>query len=171
MVAPDFKVVLLTRHIALRKVSSSITVKLVKDTLEVVHSFLKKRWHIKKPRIAVASVNPHAGVDTFLEKEEVCLKRAMKMCNIAVVGPFPLDTLFLKDKRKSFDCIIAPYHDAAMTPFKMLCFHNGVNLTCGLPIIRTSPAHGVAFDLMRKGKEPMHSSMLAAIKLAYSLSL
>jgi 4-hydroxythreonine-4-phosphate dehydrogenase len=125
---------------------------------------------IKKPKIVISSFNPHAGIDTFLGKEEKIIKSAMNKCEHKIYGPYPADTLFLKNKIKDYDCIICLYHDQAMIPFKLLSFKQGVNLTIGLPIIRTSPAHGVAFDLIRKAKRPLHHSMLEAIKLSAKLS-
>lgn len=171
MTAEKLRIALLTRHIPLRRAPNSITKKLVTDTIRVIHHFLKEKMKIRKPKIGFSSMNPHAGINTFLGREESIIKEAIGGCGLRVDGPYPADTLFLKDKVKHFDCIIVCYHDAGMIPFKLLSFKTGVNLTLGLPIIRTSPAHGVAFDLMRKRRKPLHSSMAAAIKLAHKLSL
>jgi 4-hydroxythreonine-4-phosphate dehydrogenase len=170
MVAGKLRIVLLTRHISLAKVSDMITQDLITDTLQTVTKFLSQRYHIKKPRIAFASINPHASEHTFLGKEEKMMKTVIKRHAQYAFGPYPADTLFLPQNRFQYDCIITAYHDAAMIPFKLLSFMDGVNVTCGLPIIRTSPAHGVAFDLMKKRIAPQYSGMLAAIKLAYQLS-
>jgi len=171
MACGSFRVVLLTRHIKLIDVPKAITKKLVRSSLTLVYDFLKNTYKIASPEIVLASLNPHAGLDTFLEREEKTMLSAIKTCKFKVSGPYPGDTLFLKNKIKKFDCIIVGYHDAAMIPFKMSSFSDGVNVTIGLPIVRTSPAHGTAFDLMRKRKKPMHNSMLAAIKLACKLSV
>ncbi len=167
----NFRVVLLTRHIPLKDVPGAIKRKLIKDTVLMVYSSLKRLFKIKKPRIVFASLNPHAGVDTFFGKEEKIIKDVIESMGFKIEGPYPSDTLFVKSRIINYDCIIACYHDQAMIPFKLLSFKKGVNLTLGLPIIRTSPAHGTAFDLMRSGRTPMHSSMVSAIKLAEKLSL
>ena len=171
MVSDIMRVVLLTRHVPLKKVSTMITKSRIEDTIFTVCSFLKKKFKIRDPRIAFVSFNPHAGKDTFLGKEERVIHHVINKYRKGFYGPYPADTIFLKNKINDYDCIIACYHDQAMIPFKLLSFENGVNVTAGLPIIRTSPDHGVAFDLMRNKKNPLHSSMLAAIKLAYKLSL
>lgn len=171
MVSQNLKVVLLTRHIPLRDVAGKLRKKLVFDTLTLIYSFLKNTFKIKKPKIALASLNPHAGIHTFLEREEKIIRQAIKEFEEPVYGPYPADTLFLKDRITEYDCIICIYHDQAMIPFKLLSFKKGVNVTVGLPIVRTSPSHGVAFEVMRKKKEPFYSSMAEAIKLAYRLSL
>ncbi|MCM8823252.1 MAG: 4-hydroxythreonine-4-phosphate dehydrogenase PdxA [Candidatus Omnitrophica bacterium] len=171
MVSPLLKVVLLTRHILLREVSNKLNYDDIKDNLELIYDFLQKKFKIKNPKVVFASFNPHAGIDTFLEREEKIIKQAIEGFGKPVYGPYPADTMFLRNKLKKFDCVIALYHDQAMIPFKLLSFDKGVNLTIGLPIIRTSPAHGVAFDLMRKKIAPSHLSMLEAIKLSSVLSL
>ncbi|MFH1768544.1 MAG: 4-hydroxythreonine-4-phosphate dehydrogenase PdxA [Candidatus Omnitrophota bacterium] len=170
MVHDSFRVVLLTRHVLTRQVSAMITKELVFHTADLVGDFLRKSFKIKKPAIVMASFNPHAGVDTFLAKEEETIAAGIKESRYKISGPYPADTVFLPDRIFSYDCAIACFHDQAMIPFKLLSIKKGVNLTVGLPIIRTSPSHGVAFDLIRKGKTPFHSSMREAIGLAYNLS-
>ena len=171
MVDGNFRVLLLTRHIPLRDVPGAIRHSLVRNTLLLAQRSLKHTFNIKKPKIVFASLNPHAGVNTFLEKEERVIRNAIRDFKHGAKGPYPADTLFLANKIKEYDCIIACYHDQAMIPFKLLSFKNGVNLTLGLPVIRTSPAHGTAFDLMRRDKKPLHYSMVSAIKLAERLSI
>ncbi len=171
MTAKKLRLLLLSRHIPLREVSGSIKKKSVIDSISLVYSYLHNQCRIKKPRIALASLNPHAGVNTFLEKEEKILLAARNEFKNTIYGPYPADTIFIKENLKNFDCVICPYHDQGMIPFKLLAFREGVNVTLGLPIIRTSAAHGVAFDLMRQGKKPFTSSMLAAVKLALALSI
>ncbi len=171
MVDGNFRVVLATRHIPLRDVPSAITKRLMQNTLKLTHKSLKDIFHIRNPRIAVASLNPHAGVDTFLGKEELLVKDAIDTLPFKVYGPYPSDTLFLLYRRNKYDCVIACYHDQAMIPFKLLSFKKGVNVTLGLPIIRVSPAHGTAFDIVRERKIPSHYSMFSAFNIAEKLSL
>jgi len=170
MTSKQLRVLLLTRHLPLRLVSSAIQRQGVLDSISLVYSCLKGQYKIKSPKIALVSANPHAGIDTFLEKEEKKLLAAKLAFKKPIYGPYPADTIFINDNLKKYDCIICPYHDQAMIPFKLLSLKNGVNLTLGLPILRTSPAHGVAFDLMRQRKNPFSSSMTEAIKLVLRLS-
>ncbi len=170
MVSKKVRIVLVTRHIPLRDVPQAITSSVLKDTINLVYKFLKEKFSIAHPRIVCASLNPHAGIDTFLDKEERRILSAIRKLKHHVYGPYPADTLFIPERLKEYDCVIALYHDQAMVPFKLLSFKDGVNLTVGLPIIRTSPAHGVAFDLMRNNREPSSSSMISACKLAYRIS-
>ncbi|UCG35761.1 MAG: 4-hydroxythreonine-4-phosphate dehydrogenase PdxA [Candidatus Omnitrophota bacterium] len=171
MVSPELKVVLGTRHIPLRKVCASIQTKNIIKTLNLVHSSLLKMFKIKNPKIALVSINPHAGINTHLEKEERIMLDTLKRVNAKIFGPFPADTIFIEQNLKKYDCLVCFYHDQAMIPFKLLSIKEGVNLTLGLPIIRTSPAHGVAFDVMKAGKKPFSSSMVAAIRLALKLQV
>ncbi len=171
MTAASFKVVLATRHISLREVSVSLRKNDIYQLLCLVHKSLRRQFKLNCPRIALCAVNPHAGVNTFLEREEKILINACRRFKGIVSGPYPADTIFTKQNLKHYDCVICTYHDQAMIPFKLLFFHKGVNLTLGLPIIRTSPAHGVAYDILQQGKKPFHSSMLEAIALALKLSL
>jgi 4-hydroxythreonine-4-phosphate dehydrogenase len=170
MAAKKLRVLLLSRHIPLREVSYSIKKKTIIDSISLVDSFLRNQCKIKKPRIVLASLNPHAGVNTFMEEEEKKLLAAKEKFKKTIYGPYPADTIFVRKNLNNYDCIICPYHDQAMIPFKLLALKDGVNVTLGLPIIRTSPAHGVAFDLMQRGRKPFSSSMLAAVKLALALS-
>ena len=135
---------------------------------------LSKVFGIQNPKIAVASLNPHGGEDTLLGKEEKrvilpAIHRARRK-GIQVFGPFPPDTLFFKAKESNlFDGIVVMYHDQGLIPLKLVCFGNSVNLTLGLPIIRTSVDHGTAYDISGKGiANP--SSLWEAVKLAAELS-
>ena len=170
MASKSLNVILLSRHIPLRDVAFSINKKIVHDALSLAYSALKKQFKIKNPKIVFVSVNPHAGLDTFLDSEEKKIVEAIREFKAKVYGPYPCDTIFAKEKLKNYDCIICAYHDQGMIPFKILSFYDGVNVTLGLPIIRTSPAHGTAFDLMKTGKKPSSLSMEAAIKMALKLS-
>ena len=169
MASPSLKVVLLTRHISLREVPFSLREKDIYNLLYLVDRSLRYQFKVRNPRIVFCAVNPHAGVNTFLEREEKKIIAAKIKFKKPVYGPYPADTIFTKKSLKQYDCVICAYHDQAMIPFKMLSFRDGVNITLGLPIVRTSPAHGVAYDLVKKGKRPFHSSMAEAIKLALKI--
>ena len=171
MCSEKMRAVLFTRHIPLRQVSDFIKPAALNTTFSLVYSSLQKIFKIRNPRVAVVSLNPHAGVNTFLEKEEKTIIKTMKKSRHRFFGPFPSDTVFVPQNAKQYDCIICLYHDQAMIPFKLLSMKNGVNLTLGLPVIRTSPAHGVAYDIIKKGKLPFASSMRAAIELALKLKV
>ena len=171
MTSHKIKTVLFTRHVPLSKVSALMKEKDLSAVIRLVYDFLRKSFKIKSPKIAFASFNPHAGVDTFLWKEEKAIVSAIKKSGRKVFGPYPADTIFMENNLKKYDCIICPYHDQAMIPFKMLSFKEGVNLTLGLPVVRTSPAHGTAFDLVKSKKTPLSSSMIHALKLALRLSI
>ena len=169
MMVGRIKVVPFTRHIPLRDVSKNISKKDLVKLINLVYESLKEKFGIKRPKVALASINPHAGVNTFLDKEEKIMVSAIEECKNAE-GPYPADSLFSLKNLKKFDCIICGYHDQAMIPFKIFSFEKGVNLTLGLPIIRTSPAHGVAFEAIRRGQSLFFTSMLEAIKLAVKLA-
>lgn len=170
MVSSSLKVILLTRHICLRDVSVFLRKKDIYDLLCLVYKSLQRQFKLKSPRIAFCAMNPHAGLNTFLEDEEKKIIQAKEKFKWLTFGPYPADTIFTKENLKQYDCIICAYHDQAMIPFKLLSFRTGVNVTLGLPIVRTSPAHGVAYDIVKKGKAPFFSSMFEAIKLAAKLS-
>ncbi|MBN3040815.1 MAG: 4-hydroxythreonine-4-phosphate dehydrogenase PdxA [Candidatus Omnitrophica bacterium] len=169
MFSKELKVVLLTRHVPLRDVPKMLDCQNINKTILLAKRFFDHNLNVKNPRIAVASFNPHAGKNTFLEKEEKIIVLALGKKNNNVFGPFAADTLFVKENIAKFDCIIALYHDQAMIPFKLLSLRHGVNITLGLPVIRTSPAHGVAYDLIAKGQKPFSSSMIQAVELSLKL--
>ncbi|MBU2103326.1 MAG: 4-hydroxythreonine-4-phosphate dehydrogenase PdxA [Candidatus Omnitrophota bacterium] len=171
MMSGKLKIILFTRHCALRKVSALITREALCLALRQVRQELIKLFNINRPRIVVASFNPHAGINTFLEREETIVRDAIHKSACGATGPFPADTLFLHRNINRYDCIVCLYHDQAMIPFKLLSFRDGVNVTLGLPVIRTSPAHGTAFDLVRQRIAPSWTSMAQAIKIAARLSL
>jgi len=171
MVSSRLRTVLLTRHILLKEVGKRLNINNLADTFFLVCSSLERAFGIKRPKVAVAAVNPHAGINTYLAREEQIIKKAILKSHLSIEGPYPADTLFIKSNLEKFDCIFCTYHDQGMVPFKLLSFQDGVNLTLGLPIIRTSPAHGVAYDLMRSGKTPSHLSMVEAIRLAIRLKI
>lgn len=170
MFSQKISTVLLTRHIQLKKVSDALNKDFVLNTVNLTYSFFRNQLKIDKPSIVLASVNPHAGIDTFMEAEEKTIKAAIDESKKNIYGPYPADSLFTKDNLKKFDCIITSYHDQGMIPFKLLSFSSGVNITLGLPIIRTSPDHGVAYNLVKNNPENIfHSSMEEAVKRALEL--
>lgn len=158
------RVVLLTRHIPIRDIDFFLNSDNIRFTVETVIKYLNSLG-IARPKIAFCSLNPHAGIETFLEKEEELIISAVKPIEhlFKMIGPYPSDTLF--SNSKEYDLIVAVYHDQAMIPFKLLEFQTGVNVTLGLPFIRTSPAHGTAFNLVEETGKIDSSSMVHAIKM------
>ena len=171
MVSDKLKVVLLTRHIPLNRVSSQINAQGFARSIDLVYTALRDLFRIRSPKLALTSINPHAGLATYLDKEEREMAKAIAQSGRAVTGPLPADSIFTPDQLKKFDCVLCAYHDQGMIPFKLLSFAHGVNLTIGLPVIRTSPSHGVALDIIRRNRQPFSTSMTAAIELARQLSL
>jgi 4-phospho-D-threonate 3-dehydrogenase / 4-phospho-D-erythronate 3-dehydrogenase len=172
-VGGKLKVMLATIHIPLKNVAPLITREEILDAIFVAHRTMNIHFGIKKPRIAVCGLNPHAGEDGLFgteEKEHIipAIKKAVSQ-KIRVEGPFPADTLFWKAKEGEFDIVIAMYHDQACIPFKTLYFDKGVNTTLGLPFIRTSPDHGTAFDIAGMNQADP-SAMIEAIKLAVKMA-
>ncbi len=172
-VAPGCKTVILTRHIPLKDVPSAVTQRKVLDAIELVHTALKNQFHITSPKIAVCGLNPHAGENGLIGSEDMtrilpAVKKAQKK-GWTVRGPFAADTLFCPSNARKFDALIAMYHDQGLIPVKSLYFDKLVNLTIGLPFIRTSPAHGTAFDIAGQGLAKPHS-MRAAVRLAAELA-
>jgi len=173
LVGGPLRIILVTIHTSLKKVSSLITkdkilksIRLAKRTCDMLG--------IKAPRIAIAGLNPHAGEAGLFGDEEIkkivpAVKEALKE-GIRVSGPYPPDTVFHKAYKGEIDIIVCMYHDQGLIPLKMIAFHEGVNLTVGLPIIRTSPDHGTAYDIAWKGVANP-SSMIEAIKLAAKLKI
>ena len=172
-VAHDLKMILVTRHIPLKAVSRAINAKNVHEAIELLYLALKKYFRIIRPRIAVCGLNPHAGEAGTIGKEEkqkiIPAIQKAKEEGIKIFGPFSSDTLFVPQFSKEYDGIVAMYHDQGLIPLKALYFSSLVNLTVGLPFIRTSPAHGTAFNIAGCNKADP-SSMIEAIKLAVQLS-
>ncbi|MDP2654522.1 MAG: 4-hydroxythreonine-4-phosphate dehydrogenase PdxA [Candidatus Omnitrophota bacterium] len=172
-VSRGLRTLIVTRHIALKDVAGVIRPDNVYRAILMAHQSLKKYFKIARPRIAVCGLNPHAGEGGQIGREDrtrilPAVQRA-RARGIQATGPWAADTLFTDDKRKSYDIVIAMYHDQGLIPVKTLYFRNVVNLTVGLPFIRTSPAHGTAFDIAGKNKADP-SSMKAAIRLAAELA-
>ena len=172
-VGPKFRIIIATRHIPLKKVPSAINARNIFETLQLTHQALKHLFHIPHAAIGVCGLNPHAGERGRMgEEEKTKIIPAIKKANrlgIRVTGPFAADTLFIMNRYQKFDAIVAIYHDQGLIPIKTLFFTRLVNLTIGLPFIRTSPAHGTAFDIAGKNKANP-GSMVEAIKLAIDLS-
>src|SRR2546430_8246413 len=172
-IAANLRVVLLSTHVPLSEAISLVRRERIEKTIRLTDRELR-RWGIERPRIAVAALNPHGAEGGLFGIEEVSeMNPAVEACrmvdNINVRGPFSADTIFLRASRGEFDAVVACYHDQAMIPVKALSFGEAVNVTLGLPFIRTSVDHGTAFDIAGKGIAE-HSSMMAAIKLAAELS-
>jgi len=167
------RVVPLTIHMPLAAVPAAVTKQLVFDTAEIVLTALRRDFGILNPRLAVAGLNPHAGEDGMLGGEEADVIApaiaALRARAFHVTGPLSADTLFHAEARKDYDAALCMYHDQALIPIKTLSFWDGVNVTLGLPIVRTSPDHGTALDIAGSGKADARS-MIAAVKLAADMA-
>jgi 4-hydroxythreonine-4-phosphate dehydrogenase len=171
--SPELAVVPVTIHLPLKDVVSRLTLDLVVETGRITAHDLTKRFGILRPRLAVAGLNPHAGEDGALGEEDSAIVapavQRLRAEGIDAVGPLPADTLFHERARAAYDVTLCMYHDQALIPIKTLAFDHAVNVTLGLPFVRTSPDHGTAFDIAGKGTADP-SSLVAAISLAARLS-
>jgi 4-hydroxythreonine-4-phosphate dehydrogenase len=168
------RVALATTHLALKDVSAAITQSGLFRTLEIIHNDLIHRFGISDPRILVTGLNPHAGEGGYLGREEIdVIQPVIKQClrkNWQVSGPYPADTLFQAKYLNDADCVLAMYHDQGLPVLKHATFGEGVNVTLGLPIIRTSVDHGTALDIAKQGLGLAdHSSMSAALRTAIEM--
>lgn len=168
----DLRVTLVTRHLALKKVPGALTQEKIEDAIDLTYVALKKYFRIPMPRIGVSGLNPHCGESGLMGREEreiiIPAIRNISSKISGVKGPLPSDVIFYMAYNGKFDAVISMYHDQGLGPFKMVAFENGVNVTLGLPFIRTSPDHGTAYDIKGKGiANP--GSMKEAIKLAVSM--
>ena len=167
--SPALVVVPVTIHLSLREAISQLSSELIVTTARIVVAQLKARFGIAHPRLAVSGLNPHAGEDGSLGTEDKTIVapavEILRGEGIEVRGPLPADTMFHAAARKTYDCAICMYHDQALIPVKTLAFDEAVNVTLGLPFIRTSPDHGTAFDIAGTGKANP-SSLIAALRLA-----
>jgi 4-hydroxythreonine-4-phosphate dehydrogenase len=165
---PVLRVALVTIHEPLRRVPRLITGRRISDVIELTAAFCRQLG-IRRPRIGVAGLNPHAGEGGRLgDEERRIIAPAVRRCG--AIGPVPADTLFYKAYRGEFDAVVAMYHDQGLAPLKMVAFDNGVNLTLGLPFIRTAPDHGTAPDIAGRGVA-RPDSLIAAVNLAAQLAL
>ncbi len=169
LACPDLRVVPATIHIALSEVPAALTEALLEETIRITHAGLVRDFGFAAPRIAVAGLNPHAGEGGAMGWEEERMMRPLlarlQAEGIAVTGPWPADTMFHAAARKGYDAAVCAYHDQALIPIKTIDFAGGVNVTLGLPFVRTSPDHGTAYDIAGRGiADP--SSLIAALRMA-----
>ena len=173
LAGPELRTVPVTIHIALGEVQSTLTENLIVETATIAANDLKSRFGISDPRLAIAGLNPHAGENGSMGREEIeCIQpavNALKDKGINATGPLPADTMFHPPARQKYDAAICMYHDQALIPAKMLGFDDAVNVTLGLPFIRTSPDHGTAYDIAGTGKANP-SSFIAALRLAAEMA-
>lgn len=168
LVTDTLRVVLVTTHLPLRDVAATLTAELVVQAGRITAEALRRWWGIAAPRLAVCALNPHAGEGgLFGDEDERVLRPAA--ASLGAAGPLPADTVFVKAMRGDFDAVLAPYHDVGMTAVKVAGFGKGVNVTLGLPFIRTAPDHGTAFDIAGTGKADP-GSMRSALELAVRLA-
>jgi len=173
LASQKLKVALVTTHVSLKMVPLLITQKKLSGTLKTLNNELKNKFKIKKPKIIVTGLNPHSGENgEFGDEEEKIISPVIKELNMTgydLIGPIPADTAFTKKNIGMCDAFLAMYHDQGLAPFKAISFGRGVNITLGLPFIRTSVDHGTAFDIVGTDKvDP--SSFFEAIKMAIALS-
>ncbi|HZD91783.1 MAG TPA: 4-hydroxythreonine-4-phosphate dehydrogenase PdxA [Pseudolabrys sp.] len=171
--SPELAVVPVTIHVALKDVFGLLSTDLIVETGRIVAHDFTARFGIAKPRLALAGLNPHAGEEGTLGREDIDIVAPavarLKSEGIDARGPLPADTMFHAQARAAYDVALCMYHDQALIPIKTLAFDHGVNVTLGLPFVRTSPDHGTAFDLAGSGKADP-SSLVAALNLAARLS-
>ncbi|ABE40196.1 4-hydroxythreonine-4-phosphate dehydrogenase [Rhodopseudomonas palustris BisB5] len=166
---PSLAVVPVTIHVSLRDAIATLTTELIVSTARIVVKDLQSRLGVVAPRLAIAGLNPHAGEDGSLGTEDRAVVapavEILRRDGIDARGPLPADTMFHAAARKTYDCAICMYHDQALIPIKTIAFDEGVNVTLGLPFVRTSPDHGTAFDIAGTGRADP-SSLIAALRLA-----
>ncbi|MCR5880301.1 4-hydroxythreonine-4-phosphate dehydrogenase PdxA [Phenylobacterium sp. J367] len=173
LTAADLRVTLVTVHEPIARVASLLTVEKIVNAGLVTAQALRRDFGIREPRVAVAGLNPHAGESGQIGREEVEIVepavRALRELGVDAAGPYPADTLFPEAMRALYDAAVCLYHDQALIPVKMLDFWGGVNVTLGLPIVRTSPDHGTAFDIAGRGVA-RPDSLIAALRLAHQIA-
>jgi 4-hydroxythreonine-4-phosphate dehydrogenase len=173
LVGSGLRVALATTHLALKDVPAAITKNSLETTIRILHDDLVHKFGLKNPRILVAGLNPHAGEDGYLGREEIDIinpvLEKLRTEGMQLIGALPADTLFAKHHLSKADAVLAMYHDQGLPVLKHASFGEGVNVTLGLPIIRTSVDHGTALDLAGTGNIEI-GSMLAAIELAITLA-
>ncbi len=173
LAAQGFRVVPFTVHCRLADVPGALTREGICETVRITHEALRRDFRVRHPRIAVTGVNPHAGEEGSMGREEIdVIEPAIAdLCaeGLNVTGPHPADTLFHAAARTTYDAAVCMYHDQALIPFKTIAFENGVNVTLGLPFVRTSPDHGTAFDLAGK-RGASAQSFMESLKLAAAIA-
>lgn len=174
LAGPDLRVVPMTTHIPLASVASKLDGRLIRQRLRATAKGLQRNFGIQNPRLAVAGFNPHAGESGNMGREEIDLFipaiEQIRSEGFDVIGPLSADTMFHAEARSHYDAALCAYHDQALIPLKTLYFHDAVNMTLGLPVVRTSPDHGTAFGIAGQDKA-MPNSMIAAIKMAEMAAL
>jgi len=173
LVGELLRIGVVTGHIPLSEVAASIDEEKVYSRIQIMHKTMVQDFRIRSPKIAVLGLNPHSGEEGLLGKEEEdiimpAIKKAREKDNILVFGPYPADGFFGAADYKNFDAVLAMYHDQGLAPFKAIYFEEGVNFTAGLPVVRTSPAHGTAYHLAGKG-EASTESFRQALYLALDI--
>lgn len=163
--ADNFRVALVTEHVSVDKVATTLTSELIENKINAVHKSLMEDFLITRPRIAVLGLNPHAGDGGVIGKEEIevinpAIKKMFETGKL-VFGPYPADSYFSGRNMHNFDAVIAMYHDQGLIPFKSVAFHDGINFTAGLSLIRTSPDHGTAYDIAGKNEASITSFQAA----------
>lgn len=166
MVSEFLRVALVTTHMPLSEVPKGISKELIEEKLKILNSALKRDFRVDNPRIAVLGLNPHAGDNGLLgnEEQEIILpaiEEMQKTNNILCSGPFPADGFFGTGRYRDFDAVLAMYHDQGLIPFKTIAMDSGVNFTAGLPVVRTSPDHGTAYDIVGKNQASIESFLQA----------
>jgi 4-hydroxythreonine-4-phosphate dehydrogenase len=166
MVAENMRVAVVTEHVPVSEIAKHITKENILSKLKILNRSLQKDFGIEKPKIAVLGLNPHAGDEGLIgNEEETIIKPAIKDAkqqNILAFGPYSADAFFARGQHEKFDAVLAMYHDQGLIPFKSLAIGEGTNYTAGLPVVRTSPDHGTAFDIAGKGQADP-TSLLGAI--------
>jgi 4-hydroxythreonine-4-phosphate dehydrogenase len=174
MLASDrLRVIPVTRHVSIREAINTLTPELIIETAVTADKALRQDFGISNPRIAIAGLNPHAGEGGLMGNEEkTCIEPAIRILaekGLSVTGPEPPDTLFHRQARKTYDVVLCMYHDQALIPIKTLDFETAVNVTLGLPFIRTSPDHGTALNIAGKGSA-CEKSLISALKMANKMA-
>jgi 4-hydroxythreonine-4-phosphate dehydrogenase len=171
--SPTLAVVPVTIHLQLREAIATLSVDLIVSTARIAAAAMKSRFGVARPRLALSGLNPHAGEDGTLGTEDQTVVAPavdiLRAEGFDVKGPLPADTMFHEAARKNYDCAICMYHDQALIPIKTLAFDDAVNVTLGLPFIRTSPDHGTAFDIAGTGRANP-ASLIAALRLAHRMA-
>lgn len=168
MAADNMRVAVVTEHVPVKDIAGILSKEAIVSKLQILNFSLQKDFGIDKPKIAVLGLNPHAGDEGLIGKEEeTMIKPAIKEAkykNILAFGPFSADAFFARGQHEKFDAVLAMYHDQGLIPFKSLSVGEGINYTAGLPIVRTSPDHGTAFDIAGKGRADASSFVDAIFK-------
>lgn len=168
LAATNLRVCPLTEHVPVSEIAKHVTKQNITSKISILNQSLQKDFGVSKPRIAVLGLNPHAGDEGLIGNEETnIIKPAIKEMrekNILVFGPYSADAFFARSQYNSFDVVLSMYHDQGLIPFKSLCIGEGVNFTAGIPVVRTSPDHGTAFDIAGKGIADVSSFAAAAFE-------